>query len=83
MSVNADKIRKALAKKGYAVREMYWENVHGAPIMSGPDGGWYIDVVLSSDPEEYINTILAYSTVEALEEIESLPDLAKDGASDA
>jgi hypothetical protein len=83
MSRNADKIKKALAEKGYATGEMSWTPVGHACEMCGPDGGWYIDVVLLNDREEYVDTILAYSTVEALEEIENLPDLMKVGDSHA
>lgn len=78
MSRNTDKITKALAAKGYAPREMQWEPVGGAPIMCGPEGGWYIEVETIAADEygdhDYVDTILAYSTAEALEEIEKLPD---------
>lgn len=77
MSRNADKITKALATKGYAPREMRWDPVGHAPIMCGPEGGWYIEIVLADDQEEYIDTVLAYSTAEALEEIAGLPDAKK------
>lgn len=82
MSRNADKIQKALARKGYAAREMRWDPVGHASEMCGPEGGWYIDVETISTDEygdhEYVDTILAYSTAEALEEIERLePDEAE------
>lgn len=76
MSRNTQKIVKALAGKGYQASEMHWESVGHAPIMSGPEGGWYIRVETIATDEygdhDYVDTILAYSTAEALEEIESL-----------
>lgn len=77
MSRNAEKIRKALAAKGYVAPEMIWEPVGHACEMSGPEGGWYIHVALAEDPEEYVDTILAYSTAEALEEIENMSEAAE------
>jgi len=78
MSKNTDKITKALLDKGYAPRYMCWESVGHACEMCGPEGGWYIEVVFANDPEEYVDTILAYSTAEALEEIERLPMAVKE-----
>ena len=79
MSRNAEKIKKALLAKGYAPRYMRWDPVGHACEMCGPEGGWYIEVVLADDPEEYVDTILAYSTVEALGEIENiLPELEQE-----
>lgn len=80
MSRNTDKITKALAAKGYTPREMRWDPIRTAPIMCGPEGGWYIEVVMIDDQEGYVNTILAYSTVEVLEEISRLPDATKEVA---
>ena len=79
MSRNAKKITKALTAKGYQPREMHWEPVGHACEMCGPEGGWYIEIVLADDQEEYIDTVLAYSTAEALEEIEQLPMAAQAG----
>jgi len=79
MSRNTDKITKALLDKGYRPVEMRWDPIGGAPIMCGPEGGWYIEVVLADDPEGYVDTILAYSTPEVLEEIERLPAVIKEG----
>ena len=83
MSRNAKKITKALAAKGYQPREMRWEPVGHACEMCGPEGGWYIDVETIAVDEygdhDYVDTILAYSTVEALEEIERLPMAAQAG----
>jgi len=83
MSRNAKKIIKALGAKGYQPRQMIWEPVGHACEMSGPEGGWYIDVETIAVDEygdhDYIDTILAYSTAEALEEIEQLPLAAQDG----
>lgn len=83
MSRNTDKITKALADKGYQPRQMIWEPVGHACEMCGPEGGWYIDVETISADEygdhDYVDTILAYSTVEALEEIERLPEIAQAG----
>ena len=77
MSRNADKIKKALALKGYVAGEMRWDPVGHAPEMCGPEGGWYIEVMFADDPDEYFDTVLAYSTGEALEEIERLPAAEK------
>ena len=74
MSRNADKIKKALAAKGYAVGEMRWDPVGHAVEMCGPEGGWYVEVVFADDPEKYFDRLLAYSTAEALETIEGYPD---------
>ena len=83
MSRNADKITKALAQKGYQPREMHWDPVGHACEMCGPEGGWYIDIETISADEygdhDYIDAILAYSTAEALEEIERLPMAAQAG----
>ena len=83
MSRNAKKITKALAEKGYQPRQMIWEPVGHACEMCGPEGGWYIDVETISADEygdhDYVDTILAYSTAEALEEIEQLPMAAQAG----
>jgi hypothetical protein len=42
--------------------------------MCGPEGGWYIEVETIETDElgdhDYIDTILAYNTPEALEEID-------------
>ena len=80
MSRNEKKIIKALADKGYQPRQMIWESVGHACEMSGPEGGWYIDVETIAADEygdhDYVDTILAYSTAEALEEIERLPCMA-------
>ena len=77
MSRNRDKITKALAQKGYVPITMIWEPIGAAPIMSGPTGGWYIDIFSESVNEygehEYIDTILAYNTADVLDEIERLP----------
>lgn len=73
MSRNADKITKALAKKGYVAGCMRWDPVGHACEMCGPEGGWYVEVFMSNDHEVYVDTIMAYSTAEALEEIERLP----------
>ena len=77
MSCNTQKIVKALAGKGYQPREIFWEPIGHACEMFGPDGGWYISVeTLSADEDgehDYVDTILAYSTEKALEEIERLP----------
>ena len=77
MSRNGKKIINAISKKGYQPRQMIWEPVGHACEMCGPEGGWYIDVETASVNEygdrDYIDTILAYSTAEALEEIEQLP----------
>lgn len=76
MSRNTEKITKALAAKGYMPSEMIWEPVGHASEMSGYEGGWYINVVTVAADEDgehdYVDTILAYSTAEALEEIERL-----------
>ena len=80
MSRNTDKITKALAVKGYAPKNMIWEPV--SPCDFGTDGGWYVEVVLSDEPEEYVDTILAYSTGDVLEEIEKLPNVKEDTAND-
>lgn len=80
MSRNTDKITKALAAKGYTPREMHWDPIRTAPIMCGPDGRWYIDIAIIDDPDEYVDTILAYSTEEALEEISRLPDAKQEVA---
>jgi len=76
MSRNTKKITTALAVKGYQPREMHWEPMSGCDF--GTDGGWYIDVETIATDEygdhDYVDTILAYSTAEALEETEQLPD---------
>ena len=76
MSRNKDKITKALAKKGYMPSEMIWEPVGHACEMCGPEGGWHINVATIAADEDgehdYVDTIHAYSTAEALEEIERL-----------
>ena len=83
MSRNAKKITKALTAKGYQPREMHWEPVGHACEMSGPEGGWYIEVETIATDEcgdhDYVDTIFAYSTEEALEEIEQLPMAAQAG----
>lgn len=83
MSRNANKIKKALADKGYQAREMHWDPVGHACEMCGPEGGWYIDVetvaVDEDGDHDYVDTILAYSTAEALEEIERLSEAAQAG----
>ena len=80
MSRNEKKITKALADKGDQPRQMIWEPVGHACEMSGPEGGWYIDVETIATDEygdhDYVDTILSYSTAEALEEIERLPCMA-------
>lgn len=88
MSRNATKITKALAAKGYMPGEMMWTPVGHACEMSGPEGGWYIVVETIAADEygehDYIDVVLAYSTAEALEEIERLPMAAqaKEGGQD-
>lgn len=83
MSRNVNKITKALAGKGCQAREMHWDPVGHACEMCGPEGGWYIAVETIAVDEygdhEYVDTILAYSTAEALEEIEYLPICSQDG----
>ena len=78
MSRNKKKITKALAQRGLQAREIHWEPIGHACEMSGPEGGWYIAVETISVDEDgehdYIDTILAYSTNEALEEITRLPE---------
>ena len=87
MSRNEKKITKALAEKGYQPRQMIWEPVGHACEMCGPEGGWYIDVeTITSDEygdHDYVDTILAYSTAEALEEIEGLPQAGRMASSPA
>lgn len=87
MSRNAKKITKALTAKGYQPREMHWEPVGHACEMCGPEGGWYIVVETISTDEygdhDYVDVILAYSTAEALEEIERMPLADKAGKGDA
>jgi hypothetical protein len=75
MSKNSNKITKALAEKGYRPINMMWTPVGHACEMSGPEGGWYIEYGLLEDLDDeaaYIDVILAYSTKEAIEEIDSL-----------
>lgn len=78
MSRNADKITKALAGKGYVAGYMKWDPVGHACEMCGPEGGWYVEVFRLNSQKEYVDTIMAYSTAEALEEIERLPTNAQD-----
>lgn len=82
MSRNADKITKALKAKGYRPIRMIWEPVGHACEMCGPEGGWYIEYGISDEPDDevaYADVILAYSTVEALEEIEDIPEFQQKG----
>ena len=76
MSRNSKRIEKALAEKGYQAKEMMWTPVGHACEMCGPEGGWYIVVETISTDEygehDYVETVLAYSTDEAIEEIEGL-----------
>lgn len=87
MSKNTNKIAKALNEKGYALKHAEWTPISGAPIMCGPEGGWFIEYATQQDMDEngfedaYEGVILAYSTLEALEDIAKLPELkSKDGA---
>jgi len=77
MSRNAVKITKALKTKGYRPISMMWEPVGHACEMCGPGGGWYIEYGILDEPDNevaYIDIIVAYSTIEALEEIENMPE---------
>lgn len=78
MSRNRIKIQKALSEKGYALKSAMWEPVGHACEMSGPEGGWYIEY-MPQDEDDSVDVILAYSTIEALEEIANLPELSKAG----
>ena len=79
MSKNTDKIRKALEAKGYKPGAMIWESPRQCDF--GADGGWYIEVFMrdTNDTREddddgiYVDTILAFSTAEAIEEIDLMP----------
>ena len=82
MSRNKDKIAKALNAKGYEHTDIEWTPIRSAPIMCGPEGGWYIDF----EPKEgfkpvdkwpFDYNIMAYNINEVLEEIEQLPLLVK------
>ena len=86
MSKNTEKITKALESKGYAVEEIDWEPIGGAPIMEGPSGGWYVSFALPDDDVEYEECpnsndypILGYNTQEVLDEIAKLPTLKVKG----
>lgn len=72
MSKNTDKMMKAFSNKGCRLVNATWTPLGGSPIMCGPDGGWYLEY---EDQDGFEDVILAYSTPEALEEIERLPDL--------
>lgn len=73
MSRNADKIRKALEVKGWEAEEIFWEPIGSAPIMCGPEGGWYVGCY--SEALNKYETILGYNIQEVLEEIEKLPEV--------
>ena len=83
MSRNTDKITKALKVKGYKPTDLEWEPLGGSPIMSGPEGGWYIDF----EPFEGMNppnglrsyTIQEYNIGEVMEQIEGLPNCVPNG----
>lgn len=82
MSKNTDKITKALRAKEYEPTDVFWTPIGGSPIMSGPEGGWYVDF----EPFEGMNphhglssyNIMAYSIGEVMEEIEKLPACVPD-----
>jgi hypothetical protein len=82
MSRNKDKITKALKTKGYEPIEIVWEPISGAPIMCGPEGGWYINfepvegMKLSDGLRSY--NIMAYNINDVMEEIEKLPECISD-----
>jgi len=69
MSRKKDKITKALKNKGYEVIKIEWTPIGGSPIMSGPEGGWYVDYESDIDG----GTILGYNIQEVMDEIENLP----------
>ena len=77
MSKNTDKITKALNDKGYEPTDLEWTPIGGSPIMSGPEGGWFIDF----EPLEGMNppnglsgyNIVGYNIGEVMEQIEKLP----------
>lgn len=75
MSRNTDKITKAFNAKGYKITDMSWTPIGGSPIMSGPEGGWYIEY--DSDSGEF-GTIMAYNIQEVMDEITELPDIREE-----
>lgn len=82
MSRNVDKITKALKLKGYEQTDIDWTPLGGSPIMSGPEGGWYIDFepVEGMNPPGGLDTynIVGYNIQEVMEEIEKIPNCIPD-----
>lgn len=85
MSKNTDKITKALKAKGYVPTDLGWTPIGGSPIMSGPEGGWYLDF----EPVEGMNppgglrsyNIVGYYIGEVIEQIAELPECVPDDKS--
>lgn len=77
MSKNKDRITKALKDKGYQATDIEWTPLGGSPIMSGPEGGWYIDfeTMEGMNPPNGLNNynIMGYNVSEVMGAIEELP----------
>jgi len=83
MSRNTDKIIKALKNKGYKPVVVSWTPIGGCPIMSGPEGGWYIEFEeakgrTAKDFRCSDWSVIQYNIHDAMEEINALPVLEKE-----
>ena len=69
------RIRKALEAKGYTVKSIDWEPVHGR---HGPTGGWFIDIGSATDPT-YHNVLAGLNMGDVMWWIDMLEDARGEG----
>jgi hypothetical protein len=77
LSRNQDRIRKALAARGWRAEELTWEPIGANVEMQGPSGGWLLRAEPANEAVQLLGEyLLAYNVESLLEEIETyLPDL--------